>query len=99
MTAEQKHDFWKRHIESWRHSQLTQQAYCTQHNISFANFGYWRTRLKRKPESGSKLIPVRLANSSTSISIFLPAGIRLEVPAHVLADVLPLVCRAVQERN
>jgi len=98
MTSEQKSDFWQRHIDACRHSQLTQRGYCAQNNLSFSNFGYWRTRLKRKACKGSKFIPVTLSTTAMSVSVYLPGGIRLEVPAHVLPELLPAVCRLMQEQ-
>lgn len=97
MSSENKSDFWQRHIEGWRQSKLSQKAYCSLQDLSFASFGYWRTRLNRKPEPRGKFIPVNLPKASASINIFLPAGLRLEMPVHALAEVLPVIYRAVQD--
>ncbi len=86
MTAEQKQTFWQHHISDWKKSSLTQTAYCKQHNIKLANFGYWRTRLN-KSCSPKKLIPVQI-EPDAMIRLALPSGIRLETPLHVLSDVL-----------
>jgi len=99
MTSEQKHDFWQRHIEGWRQSTLSQKKYCQQQDLSFASFGYWRTRLNRKTEAHGKFIPVNLAKASASVNVFLPAGLRLEFPAHILAEVLPVIYRSVQDAS
>jgi len=97
MTSDNKHDFWQRHIEGWRQSKLSQKVYCTQQDISFASFGYWRTRLNRKTETRSKFISVNVPSVSTSVNVFLPIGLRLELPAHALAELLPVIVRSVQE--
>jgi hypothetical protein len=99
MTSEEKKDFWQRHIESWRQSKLTQKIYYQQQDLSLASFGYWRTRLNRKTETLGKFIPVNLAGMSASVSRFLPAGVRLEFPVHVLAEVLLVIVRSVQEAS
>lgn len=91
MTDEHKQDFWQRHINNWSQSQLTQKAYCQQNDITFASFGYWRTRLNRTVKTGNKLIPINLSPRAESIDVFLPGGLRLAVPVHTLADVLPIV--------
>jgi len=97
MTSDSKRDFWQRHIEGWRQSKLSQKAYCTQQDLSFASFGYWRTRLNHKTETRSKFIPVTLPKPSTLVNVFLPAGVRLEIPVHALPELLPVIVRSVQE--
>ena len=52
--------FWKRHLERWRKSSLTQSEYCRRHDLSVAAFGWW----KRLLFSESK--PVRLKQSTRS---------------------------------
>lgn len=99
MTSENKPDFWQCHIEGWRQSTLSQKAYCSQQDLSFASFGYWRTRLNRKPETRAKFIPVKLPKPSALVNVFLPAGLRLEMPVHALAEVLPVIYRAVQDAS
>jgi len=86
MISENKSDFWQRHIEGWRQSKLSQKAYCTEQDLSFASFGYSRTRLNRKIEAGGKFIPVNFPKGSSSIIVFLLAGLRLGMPAHALAN-------------
>jgi hypothetical protein len=97
MSSEQKSDFWQRHIDDWRQSKLSQKTYCLQQDLSFASFGYWRTRLNRKTEARGKFIPVNITGASTSVNVFLPAGVRLEFPAHALTEVLPVIYRSVQD--
>ena len=98
MTSEQKQEHWAAHIEGWQRSDLTQPEYCEQQNISYVQFGYWRTRLARRAKPECKLIPTNLIKSSPSatVSLYLPAGIRLDVPSHTLADILPVIYRTVQ---
>ena len=97
MDSEPKHILWQRHIDGWLHSQLPQREYCERHNISYARFGYWRTRLKRTAQPKKKLLPVTIARPSSSISIFLSGGIRLEVAAHELVTVLPVIVQSARE--
>jgi hypothetical protein len=33
------------------------------------------------------------------VNVFLPAGLRLEMPVHALAEVLPVIVRAVQDAS
>jgi hypothetical protein len=55
--------------------------------------------LNRKTETPApgKFIPVNLAETPTSVNVFLPTGVHLEFPTHVLAEVLPVIVRSVQE--
>lgn len=99
MDFEPKHIVWQRHIEGWQRSQLSQREYCEKKNISYARFGYWRTRLKRTAQPKKKLLPVAIARPSSSITIFLTGGIRLEVAAHELATILPVIVHSVREHS
>jgi len=87
MKSDQKKDFWQQHIQDWSKSKFPQKIYCQQNNISFASFGYWRTRLKRLQKPSKKLVPVTLTRPSALVVITLPMGVRMDVPAHVLAEV------------
>jgi len=95
MKSAQKKDFWQQHIQAWEQSKLPQKVYCQQHNISYANFGYWRTRLKRLGNPAPKLLPVTLTRP-TMVVMTLSMGIRIEVPTNALAEVLPIVARCQQ---
>jgi len=97
MTSAQKRDVWQRHIEGWRQSNLSQKAYCQQQDLSFTSFGYWRTRLNRNTDSRGQFIPMSFAGASSSVTVFLPTGVRLEFPIHALAEVLPVIARSAQE--
>ena len=99
MTTEQKHDFWQRHIDGWHQSKQSKKEYCKQQNLSFASFGYWRTRLNRKTETRSKFISVSVPSVSASVNVFLPIGLRLELPAYALAGLLPVIVRSVQDAS
>lgn len=94
MTPEQKQHYWQQHIKGWQQSQCSQKAYCHENNLSFASFGYWRTRLNRLAQPEKKLIPVTLPRTTGLINIYLPSGIRMEVPVPALAEVLPMICRS-----
>jgi len=97
MTSAQKKDFWQQHIQAWEKSKLAQKVYCQQNDISFASFGYWRTRLNRLEKPAQKLVPVTLTRPSAVVVITLPMGIRIDVPAHALAEVLPVIAQTCHE--
>lgn len=91
-----KRQHWQQHIEAWRQSSLTQQDYCSQQEIPLSTFRYWHTRLKRLAEGPKKLLPVKVLRTAT-ITVALPTGIRLEMPADALEEILPVLTRSVQE--
>jgi len=96
MKSAQKKEFWQQHIQGWEQSKLPQKVYCQQNNISYANFGYWRTLSKRMEKPSPKLVPVTLTRT-TMVMVTLSMGIRIEVPASALAEVLPVVVRCQQD--
>jgi hypothetical protein len=96
MKSAEKKAFWQQHIQTWEQGKLPQKVYCQQHNISFASFGYWRTRLKRLEKPAPKLVPVTLTRP-TMVMMTLPMGIRIEVPTNALAQVLPVIIRCQQD--
>jgi hypothetical protein len=55
--------------------------------------------LNRKTETPGKSIPVNLIGASASVNVFLPTGVYLAFPAHVLAEVLPVIVRFVLEAS
>ena len=97
MTNDQKRTFWQHHIERWQQSGLSQKEYCKQHELTFSSFGYWRARLNRSKRA-KKLIPVDIKTTDHA-RLSLPNGIRLEVPVHSLAVILPLLTQSIQENS
>ncbi|GAB4352148.1 MAG: hypothetical protein Kow0060_01740 [Methylohalobius crimeensis] len=97
MSTDQKADFWQHHVAAWRRSQLSQKAYCQQNHLSYTRFCYWRTKFNQEKQSAPKFIPVATGPLRSSVTISLPAGIHLEVPAEALESVLPVIVRSVQE--
>ena len=87
MSPSEKQTFWKQHLEGWRNSGKSQKAYCAEHDISFANFGYWRKRFA-KP---GKFIPVTVKRPVKTANLYLPTGIRIEVSVDALAHVISVL--------
>ena len=44
--------FWQRHLDQWRTSGLTQEAYCRQRDLSFTIFARYRNRINRERKVG-----------------------------------------------
>jgi hypothetical protein len=78
---------WGSHIRAQKESDLTQQAYCRQHDLKPHQFWYWKNKLggadsikpqKQNPSAKSAFIPVVTpALLSRGLSITLPSGISI----------------------
>lgn len=91
----EKRVFWQKHLDNWSDSDLSQKAYCAQHDLKLANFNYWRKQLSTKEVTSSKFIPVALSSpSSVRLTV---SGIQMEVPVEILEQVLPVIWRSVRE--
>jgi hypothetical protein len=55
-----KHDreYWRKHVEAWRASGLTQREYCRRHKLLKGTLSYWSSTLGRKHSVGSDLVEV-----------------------------------------
>ena len=51
-------EFWRRHVEAWRKSGMTQRQYCRRHRLSKGSLGYWSSTLKGRRASGPELVLV-----------------------------------------
>ena len=78
---------WAQHINSWKKSTLSQNAYCRSHNLSSSQFSYWKRKLQKdglqESSTGSAFIPVSfpthasLEERSTTLVLTLPNGCTL----------------------
>lgn len=89
-----KEQFWQEHFAAWEVSSLSQAEYCKQHELKLANFTYWRTRNNKKRR---KFMPLTAPVTADRLILDLRHGIRLELPVHALANVLPTVLQALRE--
>ena len=49
---------WYKHIEAWKQSNLSQKAYCDQHNLKAAQLSYWHRKFEQaKLPQASKAVP------------------------------------------
>ena len=93
----QKRRFWAAHIEQWRHSDLSQSAYCRRHNLHRHRFFYWRRRII-KPQETISFLPVALpaadttAPVATAVRIHTPNGFAIELDSqHSIGELERLV--------
>lgn len=67
MKSVEKRRFWKNQIETWQASELSQAAYCQQHQLKLSTFTYWRTKFKDSSPSQLRLVPL-VARSTEGMS-------------------------------
>ncbi len=91
-----KQIFWKRHINEWRKSGISQVQYCRQNKLSTQSFTYWKMRLSQRSSISFVAVqvkPEKQINAGNSAElVLLKDGYRIEIkegfnPA-ALADVL-----------
>ncbi|MCK5191608.1 MAG: hypothetical protein KAR12_16300 [Methylococcales bacterium] len=84
--------FWLEHIEHWQTTELSQAAYCQQHELVAHQFSYWKRKLvavaNASPASKSSLpgfahVQIESARSQASgLSLHFVDGTRLEGIGH-----------------
>ena len=81
---------WRRRVRRFGRSGMTVVRFCAEEGVSTASFYRWRNRLADRPaattgvEQTPLFRPLRVRRDETPISIQLPGGVRVEVPAENL---------------
>jgi transposase-like protein len=91
---------WRRRVRRFGHSGMTVVRFCREEGVSTASFYRWRNRLAERGrlarntdtrssattgvEQTPLFQPVRVTGAETPISIQLPGGVRIQVPAENL---------------
>ena len=76
---------WSERIQHWKRSDLTQKAFCKQHQIGLASFQRWRGIFSKegKPKATpATFLPVNIVQSvcAPSLALSLGEGLRIEIP-------------------
>lgn len=82
MQASKTEAFWRRHVEVWRSSGLTQKQYSAKHGINALTLAHWSYLLKRKSSQPAQaLVPVRIVGDMPPVTVELQHGAwRIVVP-------------------
>jgi hypothetical protein len=80
----ERRTFWREHLAQWHASGMTQVAYCRQHGLTLAQFGYWKKRLltSRAPDvapTAADFIAVQMTSAGAPLAVVLNARLRVEV--------------------
>ena len=89
-------EFWRKHLEAWRRSDLTQREYCANHGLGEKAFYRWRRKEREAAASATTsltLVPVSVGApvAGSVVRLHSPGGWRIELPAEGapwLADLL-----------
>jgi hypothetical protein len=84
---------WRGRLAAWRSGDLSAAAFCRQHGLPYATFGYWQRKLRSE---GKRLVPVRLATAASpatalALELRLPHDVQLHVRGATAADLVALV--------
>jgi hypothetical protein len=91
-------EIWQRHLEAWRQSALTQDAYCELKGLSVKTFYRWHRKEKeaKAAQSALTLVPVNVELPTAGlpgnlIRIFSPGGWRIEVTGSSIVGLAELL--------
>jgi hypothetical protein len=78
-------EYWRRHLEAWYQSDLTQKAYCASQGLSVESLRRWRRREKvvlAAAKSTLTLVPISVSKPDTGAVARLrsPDGWEIELP-------------------
>ena len=96
MTTDERHHYWQTQINNWQQSGKSQRQFCTDNQLSYSTFCYWRTKFSQTNKPDRKWLPVKVTAAS-SVSVILPSGIRIETSAETLLALLPGFYRTLKE--
>lgn len=85
---EQTRTCWKRHIDTWRSSGITQTAYCQQHELKTHQFTYWKKRFART-DSCVTFVPVKIRGSFPPGSDTSSGSLRLIMDKDLAIEIRP----------
>lgn len=77
--------YWHHHITAWRHSGLSQRAYCQKNNLKEDRFSHWKSRFTKENQAAGNFIRVPVpANLPVPVKpnvlhLYCPNGFRVDV--------------------
>lgn len=92
----EKHAFWSKHLEAWKSSGLTQEAYCVEAGVTYSSFKRWRSHLREGARTNKvprfveamPVEPERTPNNALILQISLANGARITVSAHASLEIV-----------
>ena len=68
-------------IEKWQESNLNQQAFCQEHEITYSKFLYWLKKYRQQQENVQGFIPIEVSGHHQLIELRYPNGVILQLPS------------------
>ena len=83
-------EYWRRHLEAWHQSDLTQKAYCASQGLSVESLRRWRRREKEMLAAAKAtltLVPVSVGKPEAvgCVRLRSPGGWEIELPGSSIA--------------
>lgn len=82
-------DQWRKIVDEYLKSEMTQKAFCEQHGLSLPRFVYYYGQLKtgKAPATSASFVPVKLGIQDkalvvSEIKLSLPNGFQCAFPSH-----------------
>ena len=94
--------YWRKHIAQLKCSQLSQKAYCTQHNLVDHQLRYWKKRIyllddRSKAKGPFAKVQVQLQPEASitkqqpRLTISLPSGVEMRVELDKSQDLIAII--------
>ncbi len=79
---EERAKFWRKHIEQWAETGLSQREYCRQNNLRSNKFTYWKIKFTKMDHSGELIqIPLPLHHfKSSGLKLNIGRELQVEIP-------------------
>ena len=106
-SSPRKTAFWRKHVDTWRESGLSQAEYSRQAGVSVKGLGYWKRRFERERKAQEMpptpaIVAVQLpqlqepASGIKPLFVHLQNGLRIEIPGDFTATVLEKLLRTLE---
>ena len=95
------HDFWEKHVDSYKKSGLSQKAFCRQQHISYWSFNSWKRKLE-KGKAKNKIIEIPQDKFKSLISvpepfeIIISNNVKILIPDTFNPETLKQIIQAVE---
>ena len=81
-SSRERYEFWQQHMAAWQGSGLSGAAFCKQHELSYAQFNYWRKKLLAsapgsRPAGFTRVTQLATSSVQDGLALHLPSGMRL----------------------
>ncbi|MBA3012932.1 MAG: IS66 family insertion sequence element accessory protein TnpB [Proteobacteria bacterium] len=90
---QERHTFWKTHLEQWSASGLSQREYCRQNDLIAHRFTYWKIKLKgtHLPVKFVQIPPEPIRICPSNLKLNIGPGLQIEIPEGFSQVTLELV--------